>query len=156
MMKKKLMVSVCLGLAAGLSAVTAAETTTAEPGAVLSNSSSSVQEKVVAIQAYVTQVEKVLERFERLRRRIGEEAIWAKLDQEESLKVRTFLAHGRMVQTERAAAKAAARTPDFARLVRSWGGVTIVYRKRLQDSPAYRLNHEEVIKALEEGIGFAE
>jgi NADPH-dependent glutamate synthase beta subunit-like oxidoreductase/NAD(P)H-flavin reductase len=105
---------------------------------------------------YVTQVEKVLERFERLRRRIGEEAIWAKLDQEETLKVRTFLAHGRMVQTERAAAKAAGRTPDFARLVRSWGGVTIVYRKRLQDSPAYRLNHEEVIKALEEGIGFAE
>ena len=29
-------------------------------------------------------------------------------------------------------------------------------RKRLQDSPAYRLNHEEVIKSLEEGIGFAE
>src|SRR5262249_44703528 len=40
--------------------------------------------------------------------------------------------------------------------VRAWGGVTIVYRKRLQDSPAYRLNHEEVIKSLEEGIRFAE
>ena len=26
----------------------------------------------------------------------------------------------------------------------------------MQDSPAYRLNHEEVIKALEEGILFAE
>ena len=65
MMKKKLMVSVCLGLAAGLSAVTAAETTTAEPGAVLSNSSSSVQEKVVAIQAYVTQVEKGLSSYTR-------------------------------------------------------------------------------------------
>ncbi len=34
--------------------------------------------------------------------------------------------------------------------------MTIVYRKRLQDSPAYRLNHEEVIKSLEEGIQFAE
>jgi NADPH-dependent glutamate synthase beta subunit-like oxidoreductase len=41
-------------------------------------------------------------------------------------------------------------------LVRSWGGVTIAYRKRMVDSPAYRLNHEEVIKALEEGITFAE
>ncbi len=41
-------------------------------------------------------------------------------------------------------------------LVRSWGGVTIAYRKRMVDSPAYRLNHEEVIKALEEGIVFAE
>src|SRR5262249_6241195 len=51
---------------------------------------------------------------------------------------------------------AAGREPDFNRLVRAWGGVTIVYRKRLQDSPAYRLNHEEVIKSLEEGIRFAE
>jgi NADPH-dependent glutamate synthase beta subunit-like oxidoreductase/NAD(P)H-flavin reductase len=105
---------------------------------------------------YVTEVEKVLERFERLKRRIGEDAIWARLDPEETKTVRTWLDHGRMVQAERAAARAAGRPPDFARLVRSWGGVTIVYRKRLQDSPAYRLNHEEVIKSLEEGIGFVE
>ena len=32
----------------------------------------------------------------------------------------------------------------------------MAYRKRLVDSPAYRLNHEEVTKALEEGITFAE
>jgi len=105
---------------------------------------------------YVTQAEKTLERFDRLKRRIGEEAIWARLDAEETKAVRTWLDHGRMVHAERAAAKAAGRPPDFARLVRSWGGVTIAYRKRLQDSPAYRLNHEEVIKSLEEGIGFAE
>jgi NADPH-dependent glutamate synthase beta subunit-like oxidoreductase/NAD(P)H-flavin reductase len=105
---------------------------------------------------YVTQVEKALERFDRLKRRVGEEAIWSGLDPEETRTVRTWLDHGRMVLAERAAARAAGRPPDFARLVRSWGGVTIVYRKRLQDSPAYRLNHEEVIKSLEEGIGFVE
>ncbi len=105
---------------------------------------------------YVVEVEKTLERFERLKRRIGEDAIWAKLDAEEAKAIRTWLDHGRLVQAERAAANAAGRSPDFARLVRSWGGVTIAYRKRLQDSPAYRLNHEEVIKALEEGIGFVE
>ena len=105
---------------------------------------------------YVTQVEKELDRFERLKRRIGEDAIWARLDAEETRTVRTWLDHGRMVQAERSAAAAAGRPPDFARLVRSWGGVTIAYRKRLQDSPAYRLNHEEVIKSLEEGIGFVE
>jgi NAD(P)H-flavin reductase len=53
-------------------------------------------------------------------------------------------------------AAAAAETPNFIPLVRAWGGVTIAYRKRMVDSPAYRLNHEEVIKALEEGIAFAE
>src|SRR5262249_36257826 len=64
--------------------------------------------------------------------------------------------HGRAVRAERGAARAAGREPDFVRLTRSWGGVTIAYRRRLQDSPAYRLNHEEVIKCLEEGILFAE
>jgi hypothetical protein len=38
----------------------------------------------------------------------------------------------------------------------SWGGATIAYRRRLVDSPSYTLNHEEVEKALEEGIRFAE
>ena len=42
------------------------------------------------------------------------------------------------------------------KLVRSWGGVTLAYRRTVQESPAYRLNHEEVIKALEEGIYFDE
>ena len=41
-------------------------------------------------------------------------------------------------------------------LLRHWGGVTIAYRRRLVDSPSYTLNHEEVEKALEEGIWFAE
>jgi len=40
--------------------------------------------------------------------------------------------------------------------LQSWGGATIAYRKRLADSPSYTLNHEEVEKALEEGIWFAE
>src|SRR4029077_1547190 len=57
---------------------------------------------------------------------------------------------------ERERAAKAGEAPDFITLVRARGGVTIVYRKRMIDSPAYRLNHEEVIKALEEGIAFAE
>ena len=105
---------------------------------------------------YVTQVEKVLERFERLKRELPEEKLWGRLDPEETETVKTWLQHGRLVQAERSAARAAGRPPDFARLIRAWGGVTILYRKRLLDSPAYRLNHEEVIKSLEEGIGFAE
>jgi NAD(P)H-flavin reductase len=38
----------------------------------------------------------------------------------------------------------------------AWGGVTIAYRRRLIDAPSYTLNHEEVAKAMEEGIRFAE
>jgi len=105
---------------------------------------------------YVVQAEKALDRYDRLVPKIGEDAIWAMLDDEERGIVETWLKHGRAIRAERSAATAAGRKPDFNRLVRAWGGVTIVYRKRLQDSPAYRLNHEEVIKSLEEGIRFAE
>lgn len=105
---------------------------------------------------YVVQAEKTLDRHERLAARIGEEAIRKRFDDEEWATLQTWLKHGRAIRAERAAAAAAGREPDFNRLVRAWGGVTIAYRKRLQDSPAYRLNHEEVAKALEEGIWFAE
>jgi NADPH-dependent glutamate synthase beta subunit-like oxidoreductase/NAD(P)H-flavin reductase len=105
---------------------------------------------------YLVQVEKTLERFERLAARIGEEKIFARLTEEEREVVLRFLAHGRAVRDERAAAAQEGRAPDLGGLVRGFGGVAIVYRKRLEDSPAYRLNHEEVIKALEEGIRFVE
>ena len=45
---------------------------------------------------------------------------------------------------------------DVQKLLDSWGGVTLVYRKGLNDSPAYRLNHEEVAKSLEEGVRYVE
>ena len=48
------------------------------------------------------------------------------------------------------------RRPTSRGLVNGWGGVTIAYRRRLIDSPSYTLNHEEVLKALEEDIRFAE
>ena len=46
--------------------------------------------------------------------------------------------------------------PNFIPLLHKWGGSTLVDRKRMQDSPAYRLNHEEIIKVLEEAISFVE
>ena len=48
------------------------------------------------------------------------------------------------------------RAPRLAQLLDAWGGATIAYRRRLIDSPSYTLNHEEVAKALEEAVRFAE
>ncbi|NUO16849.1 MAG: hypothetical protein HUU03_10455 [Planctomycetaceae bacterium] len=67
-----------------------------------------------------------------------------------------FQAHFAEIKAERERAATAGEQPDFVKLVRKWGGVTLCYRKGMKDAPAYRLNHEEIIKALEEGIGFAE
>jgi NADPH-dependent glutamate synthase beta subunit-like oxidoreductase/NAD(P)H-flavin reductase len=105
---------------------------------------------------YPVQVEKMLERHELLAEEFGEEEIMRRFDAEERASYEEFLAHGRAVREERARAAGAQETPNFVPLVRAWGGVSIVYRKRLLDSPAYRLNHEEVAKALEEGIHIVE
>ena len=105
---------------------------------------------------YPVQVEKALAQYEALSADLGEERIRAGYDAEELAVLDEYLAHGRAVRAERERADLAGEPPDFIGLVRAWGGVTLVYRKRLVDSPAYRLNHEEVIKALEEGIVFAE
>ncbi|CAN5451861.1 FAD-dependent oxidoreductase [soil metagenome] len=105
---------------------------------------------------YPVQVEKMLEKFEQIVADIGEEAAWGKFDAEETQVFNEFLEHGRAIRAERQRAAQNDEEPNFVPLVQSWGGVSLIYRKRLQDSPAYRLNHEEVQKALEEGIDFVE
>src|SRR5438445_268660 len=98
----------------------------------------------------------MLGKYEQVVAEFGEEAIVEKFDEEEIRVLQEFLEHGREIRDERARAAAAGEEPNFVPLVRGWGGVSLIYRKRLQDSPAYRLNHEEVQKALEEGIDFIE
>ena len=105
---------------------------------------------------YPVQVEKTLDRYEALCADADEASVRSIYDAEELQVLDEFLEHGRAVREERMRASAAGEQPDFVPLVRGWGGVTLAYRKRMADSPAYRLNHEEVIKALEEGIWFAE
>lgn len=105
---------------------------------------------------YPVQCEKMLVKYEQVVEEFGEEAVVEKFDEEEIRILQEFLEHGREIRAERSRAAALGEEPNFVPLVQSWGGVSLVYRKRLQDSPAYRLNHEEVQKALEEGIDFVE
>ena len=105
---------------------------------------------------YVKQVEKVLDRYDRLVALRGEDAIRDSLNEEDRQILNELLEHGRAVRAERARAAMAGDKPDFAPLLRAWGGVTIAYRKGLNSSPAYVRNHEEVLKATEEAIYYAE
>lgn len=71
---------------------------------------------------------------------IGKEKIFAILNEEEKIIAEEFLDHEKKLREGNA---------DFAK-------VKILYRKKMQDSPAYRLNHQELGKAFEEGIEFIE
>lgn len=105
---------------------------------------------------YPVQVEKILEKFEEICDGIGEEEAWKQFDEEEKRVLAEYIVHAKAIREERDRAEEAGEEPNFVPLIQSWGGVSLVYRKRLQDSPAYRLNHEEVQKALEEGINIVE
>ncbi len=109
------------------------------------------------VQAYyITQVEKTLARYEALATQFNEEYILNQLDITEKEILDEFLMHGKAVHKERELAKNENRKPNFIKLIRQWGGVTIVYRRTMQESPAYINNHEELRKALEEGIYYLE
>ncbi len=105
---------------------------------------------------YPLQVEKFLARHEALVAERGEATVVADWNEEEREIAEEFIAHAEAIREERRAAAREGRVPEIAKLVNGWGGVTIAYRRRLIDSPSYTLNHEEVLKALEEDIRFAE
>ncbi|HLX80177.1 MAG TPA: FAD-dependent oxidoreductase [Burkholderiales bacterium] len=118
------------------------------PVVVIGGGLTAIDTATESLAYYVVQVNKFLERYEALAAEIGEDAVRANWDDQEREIAEEFLAHAR---TLRNTAK-----EKHIELLRHWGGVTIAYRRRLIDSPSYTLNHEEVEKALEEGIWFAE
>ena len=126
------------------------------PVVVIGGGLTAIDTATEALAYYPLQVEKFLARYEALVAIDGRDAVERAWTEEERAIAQEFLAHGRAIRAERRHAAAEGREAAIAELLRGFGGATIAYRKRLIDSPSYTLNHEEVEKALEEGIRFAE
>ena len=90
---------------------------------------------------YITQIRK----FAKKVAAIGKEKLWASLNNEEKIIAEEFLSHAKDFEEN-----------GLEFLMKKVGGVKVLYRKKMQDSPAYRLNHQELQNALEEGIEFVE
>ncbi len=118
------------------------------PVVVIGGGLTAIDTATESLAYYVVQVRKFLDHYEQLARQVGEAAVRANWDDQEREIAEEYLAHARALRT--------APREKHIELLRHWGGVTIAYRRRLVDSPSYTLNHEEVEKALEEGIWFAE
>ena len=126
------------------------------PVVVIGGGLTAIDTATEALAYYPLQVEKFLSRYETLVEERGEAAIRVGWSTQEADTASEFLEHARAIRAEREQAAREGRKPQLAELLRQWGGATIVYRRRMIDSPSYTLNHEEVAKALEEGIGFSE
>ncbi len=125
------------------------------PAIVIGGGLTAIDTATELLAYYQVQVDKELDHYEQLLAGGKAEAEVRKLfDDEEWATLERHLAHGRALREEKAKAAAEGREPDVQKLLDAWGGVTLVYRKGMADSPAYRLNHEEVMKGLEEGIRY--
>lgn len=141
------------------------------PAIVIGGGLTAIDTATELLAYYIVQVEKTLARWEALlekpqselnvletqaQRAARELKLLSAFDTEEREILQEQLEHGRAARAERQKAKAEGREPAFTPLLQSWGGASLVYRKSLIDSPAYRLNHEEVEKSLEEGVHYIE
>lgn len=126
------------------------------PVVVIGGGLTAIDTATEALAYYPIQVEKFLAHYEALVAERGETAVRAALSAAEAGTADTFLAHARAIRAERTAAAREKRAPRIIELLHSWGGATIAYRRRMIDAPSYTLNHEEIAKAMEEGIRFAE
>ncbi|MFI4947404.1 MAG: FAD-dependent oxidoreductase [Alphaproteobacteria bacterium] len=126
------------------------------PVVVIGGGLTAIDTATEALAYYPLQVEKFLFRYETLVGERGAEAVCAEWNGAEREGAEEFIAHAKAIRAEREAAEREGRAPHLAKLIDAWGGVTIAYRRRLIDAPSYTLNHEEVAKAMEEGIRFAE
>lgn len=126
------------------------------PVVVIGGGLTAIDTATEALAYYTVQVEKFLARHEALTAQIGEAAASAGWQPDERDVADEFIAHAKALRAERAAAQRQGRSARIAEMLADWGGVTVAYRRRLIDSPAYTLNPEELEHALQEGIRFAE
>ncbi|QKX02562.1 FAD-dependent oxidoreductase [Wolbachia endosymbiont of Dirofilaria (Dirofilaria) immitis] len=109
-----------------------------------------------ALSYYPVQIEKFLLRYETLVARYGKNYIEKDWTEEEYEIADEFISHAQLIREEQELAKKENREAKILELIQSFGGVKVIYRKHLEDSPSYRLNSEEVRNALLEGVYFIE
>ena len=103
-----------------------------------------------ALAYYVLQVNKFAKRYNILCNQFSKENVEKDWNEEDKLIAVEFMNHYEDIK------RAKNNKDKIISLLRKWGGAKLLYRKKIKDSPAYRLNHKELEKAFEEGIEFIE
>jgi len=127
------------------------------PAIVIGGGLTAIDTATELLAYYQVEIEKELGRYELLLASGHSELdLRQRFDDSEWKTLQRHLSHARALRDEKKRALAEKREPRIQDLLEAWGGVTLVYRKGMKDSPAYRLNHEEVAKSLEEGVRYVE
>lgn len=111
------------------------------PAIVIGGGLTAIDTACEAQSYYVVQIKKFAKKIAA----IGQEKVFAVLNEEEKIIAKEFLNHAQELENH-----------GLEALMKKTGGVKILYRKKMQDAPAYKLNHQELQNALEEGVKFIE
>lgn len=110
------------------------------PAIVIGCGLTAIDSAVELLQYYPIQVEKILSKIEQNK--------FDKNLYEQDL-VEEFIEHAKLFRN-------AKNDEEKLSIINDLGGVTICYRGDIKNSPAYRLNHEEIEHAMAIGVGFKE
>lgn len=122
------------------------------PAVVIGGGLTAIDTATEIMAYYPLQVEKFYSRYQKLCQSLSVEKLRRQWSETELVIVDEYLSHGAAIVQERQTAARENRSTYFQSLVQQWGGVTIAYRRDVTQAPSYKMNHEEVAIALEEGI----
>ncbi len=114
------------------------------PVLVIGGGLTAVDAATEALSYYQIQVEKLLRQYE-----IVGISIFDGMDECDKLQADEFLQHAKVLRS-------LDQYQDKIAFLKSLGGVKICYRKHMNEAPSYRLNHEELLSGLSEGVEFIE
>ncbi len=123
-------------------------------GAFLKNSSTNmvIRMPIAVIGGGLTSLDAATESLYYYKKQVeefAEDYIEKDLTEEDKEIAEEFIAHAKLF-------KEAKNNEELRKVFNKLGGATVYYRGRLQDSPAYKLNHEELIYTLALGVDFKE
>ncbi|MCZ6920264.1 MAG: FAD-dependent oxidoreductase, partial [Rickettsia endosymbiont of Ixodes persulcatus] len=119
------------------------------PIAIIGGGLTSIDAATESLYYYKMQVERFFKDYELAAQKYGKDYIEKDLTEEDKEIAEEFIAHARLF-------KEAKNNEELRKVFNKLGGSTIYYRGKLQESPAYKLNHEELIYAMALGVDFRE
>jgi NAD(P)H-flavin reductase len=118
------------------------------PIAVIGAGLTAIDTATEALAYYAVQVENFQNRYQILCQNSDKKTVEKSWSTEDKIIAKEFLEHADLIK------KAKENGENISLLLKKLGGAKIIYRQKISASPAYKSNHQELEKALEEGIEF--
>jgi NAD(P)H-flavin reductase/NADPH-dependent glutamate synthase beta subunit-like oxidoreductase len=119
------------------------------PVAIIGGGLTSIDAATESLNYYKIQVEKFYKQYQLSIQQNGKDLTEKNWAEEDKQIAEEFIEHAKLFSQ-------AKDKESIHRILNHLGGATIYYRGKLQNSPAYKLNPEEVIYAMAAGVNFAE